>query len=225
MANVTLEAEPRTVLGKKVKLLRAQGLVPANVYGHGRESIPLQLPEKLVVQRVARASRSMLFSLVLNGGEPTNVLVKEVQRHPTSGKVLHVDFYAVRMTEKLKATVPLHFVGEAPAVKQFDGTMLHNLTAVDVESLPADLPQAIEVDVSGLETLDDAIHARDLRVPTGVEVLTEADEVVAKVLPPTVIEEEVVEAEAEEEAAEAAAEAEGEQPAEAAAEGEAAESE
>jgi large subunit ribosomal protein L25 len=214
---VKLQAERRRVLGKKVKLLRQQGLVPANMYGHGRESVAMQLPEKLISQKVARASGSALFSLDLDGGESQTVLVKALQRHPTTGRVLHVDFYQVAMTEKLKASVPLHFVGDAPAIKQFEGTLLHNLTSVEVESLPGDLPAGIEVDVSGLATLDDAIHVSDLHVPSGVEVLAPAEELVARVLPPTVIPEE--EAAAEEAAAEEAAEseapvAEAEQPAE-----------
>ena len=223
MDTVKLQAEPRRVLGKKVKLLRRQGLVPANMYGHGRESVAMQLPERLVVQKVARASGSTLFSLELNGGESQTVLVKALQRHPTTGRVLHVDFYQVAMTEKLKANVPLHFVGDAPAVKQFEGTLLHNLTSVEVESLPADLPAGIEVDVSGLATLDDAIHASDLHVAPGVDVLAPPEELVARVLPPTVVPEE--EAAAEEVAAAEAAEAEApaaeaEQPAEAAEEAE-----
>jgi large subunit ribosomal protein L25 len=222
---IKLEAEPRSVLGKKVKLLRRASLVPANMYGHGRDSVALQLPERLVAQRIARASRSTLFSLSLNGGEPETVLVKEVQRHPTSGRVLHVDFYQVAMTEKLKASVPLHFVGDAPAVKQFDGSLLHNLTTVEVESLPADLPSVIEVDVSSLATLEDAIHVSDVQVAGGVQVLTGPDELIAKVVPPAAPEEEEVAAEeaAAEEAAEAAAE--GEQPAEAVIQPETAESE
>lgn len=212
MAALELKAEPRGVFGKKVKALRRQGLVPANVYGHGQESRALQLSEKLVSQSIARASHSTLFTLDLDGEGDRTVLVKEVQRHPTSRRVLHVDFYEVQMTEKLRANVSLHFIGEAPAIRQFDGTMLHNLSAVDVESLPGDLPSHIEVDVSSLETLDDAIHVSDLRVPAGVVILAAPEELVAKVLPPTLPE---VEEAPEEEAAE------GEQPAEAAAEGEA----
>jgi large subunit ribosomal protein L25 len=217
--DTTLQAEPRTVIGKQVRQLRRQGVIPANLYGNGLESRALQLPERLVTHRLARASRSALFQLELDGGRPQTVLVKSMQRHPVSGRVLHVDFYAVRMTEKLKATVPLQFVGEAPAVKQFDGTLMTSFDTVEVESLPADLPAAIEVDVSGLATFDDAVHLRDLSIPQGVEILSPAaDEVIAKVLPPRVEVEEVAEAEEAAEAAETAA-AEGEEPAEASAEG------
>jgi large subunit ribosomal protein L25 len=183
---VDLRAEPRTVLGKKVKQLRRQGMVPANLYGFGRASVALQLSERMVSQRLLKASRSSLFSLSLDGDEKQTVLVKQLQRHPISRQVLHVDFYQVRMTEKLRMSVALHFVGEAPAVKATSGMLLTNVTAVEVESLPGDLPTSIEVDVSGLETLDDSILVSDLTLPGGVEVLTPGDEVVAKVLPPTV---------------------------------------
>ena len=206
--DTTLQAEPRTVIGKQVRQLRRQGLVPANLYGNGLESRALQLAERTVTHRLMRASRSTLFQLALDGGRPQTVLVKELQRDPVSGHVLHVDFYAVRESEKLRTAVPLHFVGEARAVRAFAGTLVTNMASVDVESLPADLPQVIEVDLSSLATLEDAVHVSDLRVPAGVEVLTPAEELVARVLPPRV----------EEEVAEEAAEAAAEQPAEAAAE-------
>ena len=218
--DTTLQAEPRTVIGKQVRQLRRQGLVPANLYGNGLESRALQIAERTVTHRLLRASRSTLFQLALDGGRPQTVLVKELQRDPVSGHVLHVDFYAVRESEKLRTAVPLHFVGEARAVRAFAGTLVTNMASVDVESLPADLPQVIEVDLSGLATLEDAVHVSDLHVPAGVEVLTPADELVARVLPPRV-EEEVVEEAAEEAAAEQPAEGAAEEPAE----GEAASSE
>lgn len=205
-----LQAELRTVLGKQVRQLRRAGTIPANLFGHGLESRALQLPERMVTHRLMRASRSTLFQLALDGGRPQTVLVKKIQRDPVSGQVLHVDFYAVRESEKLRTSVPLHFVGEAPAVKAFNGTLLTSMDAVDVEAFPADLPPSIELDVSPLATLEDALHVRDLTLPAGVEVLTPEDELIARVLPPRV----------EEEAAEAAPEAataEGAQPAEAAA--------
>lgn len=180
MATITLQAEPRTVLGKKVRHLRASGLVPANIYGHRLESVAIQLPEKVVATQVSRASHSTLFELSV-AGDVRTVLVKDIQRHPTTSRVLHVDFYQVARGEKVHTSVPLHFVGEAPAVRRFGGTMLHSLTELAVEALPDDLPSGIDVDVSGLETTDDAIHVRDIAVPNGVLVLTDGDEVVAKV--------------------------------------------
>lgn len=193
MDTIKLEAQPRSILGKKVKDLRRQGLVPANVYGRHLESTPVQLAERSVALQLQRASGSSLFTLEVDGS-PRTVLVKQLQRHPTTGRVLHVDFYQVAMTEKLRATVPLHFVGEAPAVRQSGGTLLHSVTSVEVESLPADLPSSIEVDVSGLETTADTITVADLRLPSGVTVLSDPAGVVATVVPPAVAPEEAAEA-------------------------------
>ena len=207
-----LSAERRSVLGKQVKQLRRNGLVPANMYGQGRESVALQLPARDVAMRLARASRSTLFSLELDGKSGETVLIKQLQRHPTSGQVLHVDLFRVAMDEKLRTTVPLQFAGEAAAVKAFNGTLMLNLDAVEVEALPGDLPSSIEVDLSPLVRLEDSIQVADLQVPSGVQLLTPADHLVASVLPPRVLEEAEVAAEAAEavegEAA-ASAEAEG----------------
>jgi large subunit ribosomal protein L25 len=186
LATHALEAQPRTILGKKVQSLRKMGLVPANMYGHGRDSVPLQLQEKMVKTELSRAGHSSLFSLAIDGGDTATVLVKEVQRHPISGNILHIDFFRVAMGEKLRTTIPLHFVGESPAVKRSGGTPLYNLTTVDVSSLPGDLPHSIEVDISGLETLEDVIHVRDLAIPDGVELHSDSEEVVVKILAPAV---------------------------------------
>jgi large subunit ribosomal protein L25 len=182
---VTLQAQSREILGKNVKLLRRQGLVPANVYGHRLDSKAVQLPERAVAQQVLRASGSTLFTLEVDGTAQT-VLVKKIQRHPTTSRVLHVDFYAVAMTEKLRASVPLHFVGEAPAVRQVGGTLLHSLTTVEVESLPSDLPTGIEADLSGLETVTDTLNVSDLKAPAGVTILNDPDQIIATVVPPAV---------------------------------------
>jgi large subunit ribosomal protein L25 len=204
-----LSAERRTVLGKQVKRLRREGLVPANMYGQGRDSVALQLPARDVAMRLARASRSTLFNLELDGTSGETVLIKQLQRHPTSGQVLHVDLFRVAMDEKLRTTVPLQFTGEAAAVKEFNGTLMLNLDSVEVEALPRALPSSIEVDLSPLAGLDDSVQVADLQVPSGVQILTPADHLVARVLPPRVMEEaEVAEAPAEAEAGAAAAPAE-----------------
>ena len=209
-----LKAEPRSVLGKKVRFLRRQGILPANVYGHAA-STAIQLPAREAERVIARAGRTQLISLAMDGGQPTTVLVKASQRHPTRGSLLHVDFFRVAMDERLKVDVPVRLVGDAPAVKQHDASVLQATTTVNVESLPADLPEAIEVDISGLEDLDSTLHVRDLRAPGGVTILTDPEELVVKMLPPT--EEEAPTEAAEEIAAVATgetAEAGGEQPAE-----------
>ena len=179
-----LKAEPRSVLGKKVRFLRRQGILPANVYGHAA-STAIQLPAREAERVIARAGRTQLISLAMDGGQPTTVLVKASQRHPTRGSLLHVDFFRVAMDERLKVDVPVRLVGDAPAVKQHDASVLQAATTVNVESLPADLPEAIEVDISGLEDLDSTLHVRDLRAPGGVTILTDPEELVVKMLPPT----------------------------------------
>jgi large subunit ribosomal protein L25 len=203
MDRIELQAEPRSQFGKKVGALRRQGIVPANMYGHA-ESMALQVPVRAMEQVVGRAGRTQLVQLSLDGGEPTTVLIKDYQRHPTKGSLLHVDFYRVAMTERLRIDVPIRLVGEAPAVKQFDGSVFQALTTVAAESLPADLPEAIEADISGLTDLDSALHVRDLQAPAGVAIVADPDDLVVKMLPPAV--EEVPEAAEEEEAAAATAE-------------------
>lgn len=198
-----LKAEPRSVLGKKVRALRRQGVLPANVYGHAA-STAIQLPAKEAERVIARAGKTQLISLVMDGGPPTTVLVKASQRHPTKGALLHVDFFRVAMDERLKVDVPVRLVGDAPAVKQHDATILQATSTVTVESLPGDLPDAIELDIASLEELDSALHVRDLQPPPGVTILTDPDEIVVKAAAPTVEEAPEEAAEAEQPAAEGA---------------------
>lgn len=206
MDRIQLKAEPRTVLGKKVRALRQQGVVPANVYGHA-DSVAVQLPVKESEHVLARAGKTQLISLELDGSDPTTVLVKDFQRHPIRGSLLHIDFYRVAMTQRMRVDVPLQFMGDAPAIKTHNASLLTAASTVSVESLPADFPETIEVDVSGLSELDSAVYVRDLQTPSGVTILADPDELLVKVLPPR------VEVEVEEEAA---AEGEGEPTAEAA---------
>jgi large subunit ribosomal protein L25 len=221
MAQLTaLPAELRELGGKSARLrLRQEGKIPAVMFGRATENTPIALDAKMFEQFLKRHGPSGIVELQI-GADRGAAVIKEVQRHPISRRVVHVDFFAVSMTEKLRTTVPLHFVGEAPAVRQFNGTLLTVVSAVEVEALPSDLPPGIEVDVSTLETLDDAIVVGDLAVGSDLTVLTPADEVVAKVALPKIEVEEA--AEEAEEAAEA--EAAAEQPAEAVAEEETAES-
>lgn len=213
MSNFELRAEPRSIVGKKVRFLRRQGLVPGNIYGHAA-STAIQIPARDVERTIHRAGRTQLVSLEVKGAEPTTVLVKTWQRHPYKGDILHVDFYRVSMTETLRMDVPIRVTGEAPAVKLTGGVPFQPLAQLNVECLPGDIPEAIEVDISGLEEVDASIYVRDLAAPSGVTILTDGDEMVVKIMAPTV-EMEVEEAAAEGEAA-PTAEAAGEEAAEAA---------
>ncbi len=205
MKPLELEAGQRQVLGKKVGFLRRQGITPANVFGHGIPSVALQIKTALLHQTLARAGTTRLITLKVDNTDPRMVLVQGIQRDLVRGQLVHVDFYQVKMTEKLKAEVPLVLVGDAPAVKEKHGMLLQYLDSLHIECLPADLPHRLEIDLSGLKELDQAILAKDVPLPKGVALLTESEQVVARVERPPV--EEVVEAKPAAEVAEVKAEA------------------
>lgn len=206
----SLAANPRSVTGKAVRHLRAEGLLPAVVYGHGVESESLELDAKAFDDLSRRISRNTLVDLKVDGAGARPVLIHDIQHHPVTRRPLHVDLFVVKMTEELTVDVPLTFGGTPPAVDKLGGTLFHAIDAIRVRALPDRLPGSLDVDVRGLLTFDDAIHVRDLALPEGATLLTDPDDVVAKVLPPRVVEEEAPPAEeAAEGAAEGAEEAEG----------------
>ena len=207
-----LAVRPRTVLGKKVSTLRRQGILPGVIFGGHANSLPIETDLHAFEQRYRRWGNTTLLSLSgIDGGE-VSALVYDVSRDPVTGRMLHVDFTRVSLTEKTRADVPLHFVKESPAVRTLGAVLLHALSEVTVEAFPQDIPRAIEVDLSGLQEIDDAIFVRDLVVDaTTVRITNDPDELVVKAMP--------VKIEEEAKPAEAAVPAEGE----VAAEGEAAE--
>jgi large subunit ribosomal protein L25 len=214
-ARATLAAEHRDVIGKKVASLRRAGRLPAVVYGHGVESDSISVDAHEFEQLRRHSGPNALVDLSVDGKKARPVLVHGVQVHPVNRRTLHVDLFLVRMTEELTVEVPLVATGESPAVTQHGGTLLHPSESVRVRALPDHLPQSIEYSVAGIADFDTAIYVRDLVVPSDVTLLTDGDEIIAKVQPPRVEEEPVVVAEAEgvegeaAEAAEGAAEAAG----------------
>jgi len=211
-----LAVAPREVLGKNVKVLRRQGITPANIYGHGVDSLAVQVPTHDLVHTIKVAGRNTMLQLHVDGEKKARpVFVHHVQRNPLNDNLLHVDFYQVSLTEKIRLEVPIVVVGEAPAVDVYHAMLLQNTSSVAIEGLPAEMPPYIEVDVSGLAEIDDAIHIKDLLVSAGLTFLVDPELVVVKVAPPRVEVEEVV----EEEAAEAAEAVEEEAKAEKAEEG------
>lgn len=198
----SLAAMHRDVTGKAVSHLRKAGRLPAVVFGHGLESanVTVDAHEFELLRR--RAGPNSLVDLSIDGRKPAPVLVHSVQLHRVTQRPLHADLFLVRMTEELVVDVPLVATGESEAVKLHGGTLLHPIEHVRVRALPDHLPQSIPYDVSSLATFDDVIHLRDVQIPGDVTLLTDPDEIVAKVLPPRV--EEVVEAPAAGEGAEAA---------------------
>jgi large subunit ribosomal protein L25 len=199
MKALELNASPRDVEGKKVRFLRRQGRVPVNIYGHGSESRSLQIETHELGKIVNRAGFTHLISLKVEGeGSPRNVIIKEVQRYRGMGQPIHVSFYQVSMKEKIKVEVPLEFVGEAPAVKAKEGEMIVAIRHLEVECLPADIPEKITVDVTGLIHRGDSIHVRDLVLGKDISILAEPEELLARIEAIHVhVEEEVKKPEAE----------------------------
>jgi large subunit ribosomal protein L25 len=215
--DLELTLDPREAQGKANKRLRRSGFVPGVVYGKGEGSTNVQVEAKTfeTLYRAAGKTSVVKFHVPGNRGA-TSGFIKGVQRHPLSGQAIHVDYYLVNLDVEMEVDVPLVFTGEAPAVEETGGTLLHNLSSVRVKALPADIPHEITVNVATLVSLDVAIHVRDLSLNRDlVHVLTDGETLVATVVPPRVEEEpEPVVAEGEELEGEEAEAAEGEEAAE-----------
>ncbi len=177
-----LTAQTRTILGKKIKSLRAQGFVPAELYGHDVSNLHLVVSAKEFAKVFRDAGESTVITLsVQDHKEPFNVLVHDLQIDAMSNRIQHIDFYSVRMDEVIALAVPLEFISEAPAVKEKQGVLIKAMHEIKVEALPADLPHMLTVDLSGLVNLGQSIHVRDLILPTNVKVLVDVDTVIATV--------------------------------------------
>ena len=214
--DLELTLDARQAQGKANKRLRREGIVPGVVYGKGEGSTNVQVDAKTFETLYRAAGKTSVVKFRLPGASTaTSGFIKSVQRHPLSGSAIHVDYYLVNLNVEMEVDVPLVFTGEAPAVEETGGTLLHNLSAIHVKALPADIPHEVSVDVSVLKSLDVAIHVRDLSLNRDlVQVMTDGETLVATVVPPRIeVEEEPVVAEGEElegEAAEGAEGAEGE---------------
>lgn len=209
-----LAVDTRAVLGKQTKRLRRAGAVPGVVFGKGTPSIPVQVDATRFEALYHAAGRTTIFQLTVPGVDAAkSAIIKSVQRHPLSGRAVHVDFFLPDLTAEMQVDVPLVFNGEPPAIEATGGSLFTALDRIKVRALPADLPHEIAVDLSPLVDLEAAIHVRDLGVGSErVTVLNDEDELVAKVMPPRVLEEELapeVEAEEGEEGEEGAEGAEG----------------
>lgn len=174
---ISLEAQARQILGKKVKTLRAQGLIPATVYGKGIEPSSIQIEARAFATMYRRAGKTALIDLQV-GNVQQSVFVQDVQRHPITRVVLHADFKVVDLRVAIQVEVPVVAIGESPVVERGDALLNHVLNSVMVEALPAELPQHIEVDISILDELDKTISVADLPTGGGYRILADADQVV-----------------------------------------------
>ena len=185
-----LSVKTREVTGKNVRILRRDGVVPAELYGHGFKNVHLTVGVKDLAKALKEAGTTTIVNLVLNT-QKHPALIHDVSHNYLTGEIEHVDFYQVRMDEKITAKVPLEFKGEAPAVKALGAVLNKSMSEIEVEALPQDLPHNLIVDLSSLDAMDKTIYVRDIAVPKGVKILVDPENAVATATPPA--EEEVVE--------------------------------
>jgi len=203
---IEITVNKRQVVGKKVKALRRQGITPVHLFGPTVKSAALQGDTAELEKVLEEESEVALIKIKIeNEKRGRHVVAREVQRNPLTGQLLHIDFYQVKMREKVKMDVPIQLVGSAPAVKISGNTLEHELNMLTVESLPTDLPAHIDVDVSELKQGGQSIRVRDLQVKDGVSILNQPELVVVKIAVPRAQKaEEMVEVVAEEQVEEAA---------------------
>jgi large subunit ribosomal protein L25 len=178
MEKIVLDAVKRNVIGKQVKALRREGKVPAVIYGSDVESLPITLDAREATKTLNKVSGSTILTISVEG-EDHATLVREIQQDYIKGTLLHVDFLAVSMKEKLRTHVSLSLVGEAPVLEEFSAMIMSGLDQIEVECLPNDLPSVIEVDISILTELGQSIHVKDIPAIPNVEFLTDPEELIA----------------------------------------------
>ncbi|MEO8606783.1 MAG: 50S ribosomal protein L25 [Chloroflexota bacterium] len=178
--NYVLEAQPRTVVGKKVGRLRRSGLVPVVVYGPKTEPVNLQVEYRPLQIALMKAGGTNLIEIRYEGGSHI-VLAREVQRDIIRTEITHVDFFAVDLLAKISIDVPIHFVGESPAVQARKGILITGPTMLTIETLPSHLMSQIEVDLSNLNEIGDAVHVRDLKLDADITIINDPDEMIARI--------------------------------------------
>ncbi len=181
MTSFILKAQEREIVGKKVKSLKGQDLIPAVLYGHGIENQNLAVNTLEFKKLFDEVGTSKLVDLQINDKKAVKILVQDVQYDPIKTEVSHIDFYQIKENEKITTEIELEFIGEAPAVKELGGVLVKTYDAIEIECLPAELEKMdkIKVDLSVLKTLSDSVHIRDLQVPAGVRIMVDPEEVVA----------------------------------------------
>jgi large subunit ribosomal protein L25 len=194
---VELAIAPREVMGKATRHLRKTGIIPGNIFGHKEPSVPVQLDAVTFEHLQRKQGMRSIIRLRLPDATTQTVLVRHVQRDAVTGKLLHVDFSRVNLSEAVDVKIPLRFVGESNAVKNFNGVLLHLVEALEVQCRASDMVEALEVDISPLDEIDSALHAKDVKLPANYKLVTDPEEPIVKVA--------ASKAEVAEEAAEAAA--------------------
>jgi large subunit ribosomal protein L25 len=181
---IELKAQKRDVMGRKVKALRASGILPGVLYGKGQETVSLQVPMKDFEKVLKVAGESTLVYLSVDGGAGVPTIIHDVSREAIRGGFLHADFHKVSLTEKIKANVPVVFVGESPAVKDLKGIFVRNVNELEVEAFPQDLPHEISIDISTLVAFGDQVQVKDVDLGDKIKVIAEPEEIIATVQEP-----------------------------------------
>lgn len=187
---LTLKAKIREKIGKEVKSLRKKDILPAVLYGPKIKNLNIELDLKEFENIFEQAGESSLISLEV-GQDKFLVLIHEIKKDPLTEKLIHVDFYQPILTKEVEAAVPIVFEGESPAVKELDGTLIKEIQEIEVKALPQNLPHEIKVSIENLKTFEDEILIKDLKLPEGVKIQKEPNEIVAVVTPPEKVEEEL----------------------------------
>lgn len=177
-----LSAKKREIVGKKVAAIRSQGGIPAVLYGHSLDNINLELSVSEFEKVFAAAGENTIIDLDIAGGSGVKVLIHDVQNDPVKNRFQHVDLHQIRMDEKIHTHVPIKFIGESRLVKEENGMFIHNISEIEIECLPGSLIHELDVDISVLDSFDDAIAIKDLKLPDGLEIIGhEPDDVIALV--------------------------------------------
>ena len=189
---LTLSAKIRKIQGKKVRALREKGVLPVVLYGPKIKNESLEVNLKDFEKVLTEAGESTLISLETEGKKEKNlVLIHEIKLDPMTSQPTHADFYQPILTEEIQVKIPLIIEGEAPAVKNLGGTLVKNISEIEVRALPQDLPKEIKINVGGLETFEDKVLIKDLKLPAGVKILRSSEEIIARIAPPEKVEEEL----------------------------------
>ena len=179
-----LSVQTREILGKKTKSLLKQGFIPAELYGHGLENRHLSVSAKEFGKIFKQAGESTLIKLKIRDGKEFNVLIHDIVKNALTDEISHIDFYSVKMDEKIRARVPLEFIGESPAVKEMGGVLIKSMHEIEVESLPADLPHHLTADVGCLTEIGGSLSVSNLEIPAKVKILIDSETVIASIIEP-----------------------------------------
>lgn len=181
---VLLKAKKRSIFGKRLGKLRGNNEIPAILYGHNFKNINISVPENFFTKVYKKVGESSLIDLAVDNDKPIKVIIQDYQRDHCKGNIIHIDFYKVKMDEKMRVKIPINFIGESLAVKDLGGVLVNNITEIEVMCLPQDLIQKIDVDISKLKTFNDSIYVKDLVIPATMKILLHTEDIVSKVVPP-----------------------------------------